>query len=148
MKYTFNICFTCSVIRGKVFNHTFISERNIFWLLLLSVVLLQLYAIIPSDHTMMGGDEGIYYNAAKLYAAAGEAFANHCIAKNLSPLGSYNWYGQFWSVFYGVEFRLFGSGTGILIFNLSYSLLAIIAIIKLIPKNNSQPPMRFILKQI
>ena len=85
---------------------------------------------------MVGGDEGIYYNAARLYAATGEAFANHCIAENVSSIGSYNWYGPFWSVFYGLGYKLFGSGIGILIFNLSSSLLAILAIIKLIPKNN------------
>lgn len=84
---------------------------------------------------MTGGDEGIFYNGARLFAATGKAIANHCVAEDVSLIGGYNWYGPFWNVFYGIGYKLFNSAVGMLILNLICSLATLFVIVRYIPKH-------------
>lgn len=89
-------------------------QSNIFnkYSILFLIIIICIFFIkvlVGSKYFIVFDDETIYYNSARLFKETNCLKSSFCIEENRSIIGEFNWYGPFFSMFYGIIFKLFGS---------------------------------------
>ncbi|MBI2966741.1 MAG: hypothetical protein HYY40_02875 [Bacteroidetes bacterium] len=112
-------------------NHFILPVLACFYALALAILLV--YAVSGTGSFPAHEDETIFYNAARVFTETGSIQASSIIEEKVALVGSCNWYGPFYNIFYGSFADIFGFRQHLLIYIHFLFLVAAVSLFFLFP---------------